>query len=602
MKILLTVIAFCLLLFGSLSTQSYGQASSPIFNLPDAISGKSYEAKIEGVLRDMYALRFEGASSGQPLQWSFAGGEFPLGMNVLSDGTINGAPQSENPHVYRFRLSVSEGSTQRDQLTLDFALELKAASLRLTNITGVRLVPISASDSRTDTDKTEAVSNGNLRSGNSQVFVKATPVAGVAAQANPLTWGVPSKASGATVSDINQAEYSVGVIVDSAIKPCVLGAVVMKRKNGADFELVDKQVKKVEAADELQNFDLKLAPADNHIVVTAYEKEDDSDVSCGADTDLNKLSVLDGAIDLIVNCHGNKCGKAKPKETDSSLSSKNTRAILGVEQSGASSAASAQNPFLDFFFNAGLGNKHWLSWGDVRLTTTPQQVTAFASSAANVAGAAKAESINELATSFDFTVGPEFQFNPNDKTRLSLIAGFGATSTLTGPPTIAPIFKIPTAASTQYANFISQYPEATTPGATHIAFLPQEQDRFFRHYFLGFRVKSYHGERFPSMFDVTFGQNSAVTGGMLRHFVLGFEGSHHFPLMKNSIYIFGSANLKVGGPKFRSTPFILDPADTTVKLTDPSVVLTSRQSNRDFYRIGFGVDLIDLFKGGDKKE
>ncbi|PYS44546.1 MAG: hypothetical protein DMF71_03260 [Acidobacteria bacterium] len=74
--------------------------------------------------------------------------------------------------------------------------------------------------------------------------------------------------------------------------------------------------------------------------------------------------------------------------------------------------------------------------------------------------------------------------------------------------------------------------------------------------------------------------------------------------MGNAFYIFGSANLKVGGPKYAGTPFILDPADNTVKLTDANVVITSRQLNRDFYRIGFGVDLIKLFnpKSGDGKK
>jgi len=308
-----------------------------------------------------------------------------------------------------------------------------------------------------------------------------------------------------------------------------------------------------------------------------------------------------------------------PKKQNSELPY-DMRAILGIEQSGASSAASAQNPFIDFFFSKRLSNNQsdnksqgdnqskkksnsqWLAWGDVKLTSTPQQVAAFASSGTNVVGAAKGDKINDLASSFDFKVGPELQFNTGENTSVSLIAGFGAISTLTGPPKVAPIFKVPGTTSTQYANFISQYPEAKAPGAAYISFVPQEQDRFFRRYFLGLRVKSYHDGEFPSMFDVTFGQNSAVTEGKLRHFVLGFEGSHRFALMNNSIYIFGSTNLKIGGPKFRSTPFILEPAETTVKLSDPNVVITSRQSNRDFYRIGFGVDLIELFKPKEKKD
>jgi hypothetical protein len=97
------------------------------------------------------------------------------------------------------------------------------------------------------------------------------------------------------------------------------------------------------------------------------------------------------------------------------------------------------------------------------------------------------------------------------------------------------------------------------------------------------------------MLDITFGQNSAVTGGQLRHFVVGIDGSYRLKLKTSALYIFGSANLKVGGPKYASTPFILEPAESSVKLTDNNVIITSRQLNRDFYRIGVGVDLIELF-------
>jgi len=288
------------------------------------------------------------------------------------------------------------------------------------------------------------------------------------------------------------------------------------------------------------------------------------------------------------------------------LSSKYMRALIGIEQAGVSSGTSAQNPFLDFFFNAGLTKTRLAAWGDVRLTSTPQQVTAFVSSASNTAAAATGTKVNDLATSFAFKFGPEYLLNrdPNARIRTSIIAGFGAASTLTAPSQSGQIFKLPSASSSQFASFISQYPEAKTPGVAYIAFVPLERDRFFRQYFMGFRIRSYQDDDFPAMLDITFGQNSAVTGGQLRHFVLGVDGSYRLSLMGNAFYIFGSANLKVGGPKYAGTPFILDPADNTVKLTDANVVITSRQLNRDFYRIGFGVDLIKLFnpKSGDGKK
>lgn len=294
---------------------------------------------------------------------------------------------------------------------------------------------------------------------------------------------------------------------------------------------------------------------------------------------------------------GGESLKSSTPTNAETLNSRYMRAIVGVEQSGVSSGASAQNPFIDLFFNAGLTPHRLLAWGDVRLTTTPQQLTAFVSAAANVAGAATGGKINDLATSFNFKFGPEYVLTSSTKPiRTSLIAGFGAASPLTSPAQSGQIFKLPSSTSSQSAAFLAQYPEAKTPGAAFIAFVPLERDRFFRQYFMGLRIRSYHQEGFPSMLDVTFGQNSAVTGGQLRHFVLGLDGSYRLKLMDNAFYIFGSANLKIGGPKYSGVPFILDPAETTVKLSDANVVITSRQSNRDFYRIGFGVDLIALFK------
>ena len=103
------------------------------------------------------------------------------------------------------------------------------------------------------------------------------------------------------------------------------------------------------------------------------------------------------------------------------------------------------------------------------------------------------------------------------------------------------------------------------------------------------------------MFDITFGQNAAVTGGHLHKFVMRCEGSYKLPL-KSAIYIFGSASLKFGGDKFVKTPYILETAERTITLTSPDLVITTKQLNRDSYRIGFVVDLVELFKPKPEKK
>jgi len=167
------------------------------------------------------------------------------------------------------------------------------------------------------------------------------------------------------------------------------------------------------------------------------------------------------------------------------------------------------------------------------------------------------------------------------------------------------LFEVPKANSSQAEAFFKEFPDAK--GKDHIAFITPERDRFLRQYFGGLRFKTYTKDGtpskiqnvFPSMLDVTFGQNEAVTGGRLHKFVFGLDGFYvlPFPDKYRLLYLFGSAKFKVGGPKSIKTPFLLDTSASSVKVTDPSVFIAEpRPSNRDVYRIGFGVDLFELFR------
>ena len=70
-----------------------------------------------------------------------------------------------------------------------------------------------------------------------------------------------------------------------------------------------------------------------------------------------------------------------------------------------------------------------------------------------------------------------------------------------------------------------------------------------------------------------------------------------FPDKYRFLYLFGSAKFKVGGPKTIKTPFILANSASSVSVTDSNVFIAEPvPSNRDVYRIGFGVDLFELFR------
>lgn len=307
-----------------------------------------------------------------------------------------------------------------------------------------------------------------------------------------------------------------------------------------------------------------------------------------------------------------KMRKADDAARQNPLSSMNKRFILGVEQSGGASAKSEGKPFLDMFINTPLVYDNDPTdplprvsvWGDVRLTSTPSQVQAFSNISSAAIDTITGGNANELIQGFDFVVGPEFRFARFDNVTLSFISAFGAVSPLS-PKQSAELFEVPKENSSQAETFFKEFPGAK--GKEHIAFISPERDRFLRQYYGGLRFKTYTKDGsplriqdvFPSMLDVTFGQSEAVTGGRLHKFVLGLDGFYvlPFPAEYRFLYLFGSAKFKVGGPKSIKTPFLLDTSASTVKVTDPSVFIAEPQpSNRDVYRIGFGVDLFELFR------
>jgi len=335
---------------------------------------------------------------------------------------------------------------------------------------------------------------------------------------------------------------------------------------------------------------------------------------------------------------------------DISGQSVNYRTIVGLEQVGASSANSKQNPFLSFYFNTpiNIGRKSvdcssnsaqcrdgksikedyffdFSIWGDVRFTTTPVQTfdalsnfapLTFANSFLTAGGAGK---VNDLVQSFDFLVGVEKQLARPGKlfrgvfpgrTSLSLIAAGGAISPLSSDKT-ATFYKVPTVNNGMDIDprFLAQFPEAA--GKKNVAFVSPNRDKFYRQYYGGVRLKTFFQDEdrslnyFPAMFDITIGQNEAITS-KLRGVILRFDGSTPLPIKKvDFLYIFGSAQMKLGKTVNQSLPsFFLEPATTTSLTSNDTVVIPIDRSpfllsNRDVYRIGVGVDLFKLF---EKKE
>ncbi len=536
------LLSSCLVLMVVLPMSIFAQASAQVFSLPEARADQPYRVELEGVLREQYGLRIESGARNAIIQWKVADGDLPAGLLVQTDGTISGQPEVARSGPYRFRLKVIDVLARDEALFLDFTLVVKASRLRLSKIAGPRLVSV---DLRT---------------------------------------------SGANLDSTNGAAYAAAAT------------------NASPEE--EPNTSRMSNSPGPKNTDGPKDPPETDTAV------------------------------------------ADQKVINNPFSSLNKRFILGFEQSGAASSESTGKPFLDIFINTPLARSgacdpqvdkkaenlvrkreadktkpadkattmadtppclppKFSIWGDVRLTGTPEQVNTIGAVASNAVGTITDAKLNQIVSAFDFVVGPEVRLQRFNHTDMSLIAGFGAVSPVT-PKQSAQIFQVPDVASSQAAAFFKMYPGAQK--SQYIAFVSPDRDRFLRQYFGGFRFKTFNYETktdkdgkpterlldtFPATFDVTFGQSEAVTGGRFHKFVVGLDGFYPLPFPDKSrfLYLFGSARFKAGGPKNIVTPFILDTAASSVKITDPKVfVADPTPTNRDTYRIGFGVDLVELFK------
>src|SRR5262249_30119626 len=100
-----------------------------------------------------------------------------------------------------------------------------------------------------------------------------------------------------------------------------------------------------------------------------------------------------------------------------------------------------------------------------------------------------------------------------------------------------------------------------------------------------------------SSLDVAFGGNEAVTGGRFRGGVLriGFFQSVPVGGWAGSIFFYGSFMLKPARAKVVD-PLFLRPATGITVPAENVAMAFSPQINRDYYRVGFGVELLSLIK------
>lgn len=209
--------------------------------------------------------------------------------------------------------------------------------------------------------------------------------------------------------------------------------------------------------------------------------------------------------------------------------------------------------------------------------------------------------------------------NARARTGLALVAGVGFTTPFSPPDKTTQEFNINSTITKQFPDALIPQPPPPDPNSappTIIAFVNKDRTRFFRRYYTGLRFKTYffsdriRGEcddprsedgceavinLFPGVFDLTVGKDEAVTGGRFSNWVLRLDAVYPLPF-NPAFHIFGGANVAFGR-NTTTLPLVLEPPQTFLNLSDPHVFVQALDPpNRDTYRIGIGVDLLQIIK------
>jgi hypothetical protein len=300
--------------------------------------------------------------------------------------------------------------------------------------------------------------------------------------------------------------------------------------------------------------------------------------------------------------------------------------IAGVEQSGFSSLSLSTEPFIQFYIEGldhhppKISHLYYGPWGKVRLLGAPAPSTnGIASSFTDPTGTITKQDFTKVGQSLDVVAGGQIYLRGESSThaRAALIAWGGTTTTLSSQ-NVAYTFKVPAVKTAECQQLLSRFTPATgySPGltadlsgntcvvngttpVTDIAFANPDRSNFLAKWGVGFRAvgtenctssrKTCLGAL--SILDTTIGQDAVVTGGRVRHFVVKVDGLLALPGTSSSIYLFGSVYTRITRNQ-ESAPLILAAETTQPSLPNPAVVvLPLRQPDRDYFRLGVGVNL-----------
>jgi hypothetical protein len=406
----------------------------------------------------------------------------------------------------------------------------------------------------------------------------------------------------------------------------------------AALEAFDRFVKAVEAEPGAQTPTLSPDEADRLIRVASemLRRLQENQRNAGAD-DQDKFDDVLKAIETVLQeLHTMEIApraEAKVKKTAV------TRMTIGLEQS-ASAAKDISSRFVaDFGISAPFGQNHLVKtheqgctkvqkidigprsqvWGRIRLTSQPQEVNA-ALGAVDIPASVLQLKTNQTVQGLEYIFGYEYRLwnggcLPSGVPKafgwfsLSAIAGGGATTPLVRTSEIA-VFKFD--AATRAQELPAEFDEAKQAAAAEnskiefVALVPPDRRTLYFQYWAGLRFKTDlldavkgHRVAFPGVIDFTVGKNEAITGGTLKdRWVAKVDGFYPIPIAASkSFYLFGSTTLQIDHRRTGDEPSpLLHPVTDKSPPADDIFILNSAADARDIWKIGVGVDLIQLFK------
>jgi hypothetical protein len=249
-------------------------------------------------------------------------------------------------------------------------------------------------------------------------------------------------------------------------------------------------------------------------------------------------------------------------------------------------------------------------WGDISISSAPQsKEKAIGEMDENWMSKLSDLSLSQITTSAELLFGLELMLkswgNENSKYKgtFGFIMSTGVVKSLSYVDDNPQIFKI-----SSEEDFKKKYPGENIDGKTHVAFVLPERNRFFKQFYLGFRLKTYYKKSntpaLPSVFDMCWGINEAASGyegHLFRKSVFRLDGfmplPFKLPLLNLHVYVFGTIVVNTSKEKV-GLPLYLQSPDTDVQLHSSEVLkVLFPDTDRDYFRIGLGINLADLFKG-----